>query len=211
MIRIWNSLCLRELCRQKYSMIWSPLFPSSYLMPMKEEILMKYFTQFPNNTEYSLCAKHWGFKKKSPGYFCLGITELQQSLDIKYSGCWKNQRHLRESFTGDMKSRSLRISTNLPSGSWRRCCGGFKGQYNLHTGEKFHMVSKHSRETGGEGGWRVPEVLFWKAFWVRLRDLNFTHIKKGKERWKMSGLWREINYTSTKTFFQNSERETIVF
>ena len=26
----------------------------------------------------------------------------------------------------------------------------------------------------------------------------------------MSGLWREINYTSTKTFFQKSERETIV-
>lgn len=58
----------------------------------------------------------------------------------------------RKSFTEDMKSRRLRISTNLPGDSWRRCCGGFRGQRNLHTGEKPHMVSKHCRETGREGG-----------------------------------------------------------
>lgn len=45
-------------------------------MSMKEEILVKYFTQFPNITEYSLYAKHQGFENKSPGYFCLGIIEL---------------------------------------------------------------------------------------------------------------------------------------
>lgn len=48
-----------------------------------------------------------------------------------------------------MKSRNLRISTDLPGGSWKRYYGDFEGQHKLHTGEKSHVASKHSRETLG--------------------------------------------------------------
>lgn len=42
--------------------ILSLLILSSALMPVKEEVLTKCFIQIPNYIEYSLCARHWGFK-----------------------------------------------------------------------------------------------------------------------------------------------------